>query len=286
MQTQIPKTLVIGAAGYIGRAMHLVAKQSFPDAVGLMRNHVPLERPDLSNLDVDQREYEWGIIAAAIPGLAYCEANPEETWQCNVEGTLSLARQLAEMGIRPLWFSSDQVFDGTASPYADSDIPSPVNEYGRQKAEVESNFSDASQGTGLVVRLSKVYDTTPGSGTLLDGMISNLRKGGTEWAAQDMVFCPTFLNDVVDCSFRLMTRNAAGIVNVAAGPISRLGLAHMAADVARVTRSRVKSIRLADLREHFSRPSFVELLPSPMLTGYVFQNVRTSFEQLTKLNFQ
>ena len=206
--------------------MHLVAKQAFPDAMGLMRNHVPLERPDLSNLDVDEREYEWGVIAAAIPGLAHCETYPEETWQCNVAGTLSLARQLAEMGIRPLWFSSDQVFDGTASPYADSDTPSPVNEYGQQKAEVEANFSDASRGTGLVVRLSKVYDTTPGSGTLLDGIISNLKNGGTEWGGTRSGVLPhSPERPWVDCTFRLMTRNASGIVNVAAGPISRLGLA-------------------------------------------------------------
>ncbi|WP_035236385.1 SDR family oxidoreductase [Desulfobacter vibrioformis] len=280
MQTQIPKTLVIGAAGYIGRAMHLVAKQSFPDAVGLMRNHVPLERPDLSNLDVDQREYEWGIIAAAIPGLAYCEANPEETWQCNVEGTLSLARQLAEIGIRPLWFSSDQVFDGTASPYTDSAPPSPVNEYGRQKAEVEANFSDASRGTGLVVRLSKIYDTTPGSGTLLDRMLTNLRKGCTERAAEDLIFCPTHLNDVVNCAFLLMTRNASGIANVAAGPISRLDLAHMAADAAGVDHSRVKPMRLASLKEPFFRPGPLELIPSPKLSGYAFRDVAESFHEL------
>ncbi|QGY39378.1 sugar nucleotide-binding protein [Pseudodesulfovibrio cashew] len=281
MYAALPKTLVIGASGYIGRAMHQTARRAFPDAMGLTRNSVPLERPDLSILGVEDMGYEWGIIAAAVPGLAHCEAFPQETRRCNVKGTLSLARQLADLGIRPLWFSSDQVFDGTASPYADDAPPSPVNEYGRQKAEVEANFQEASRGMGLIVRLSKVYDTTPGSGALLEGMLTTLRRGGVERAAEDLVFCPTHLDDVTACAFRLMARNESGIANVAAGPISRLDLALMAAEAAGTDRNQVEPIHVADLKESFSRPGPVELLPSPKLAGYVFQDVRTSLARLT-----
>lgn len=280
--SNLSKALVIGKNGYIGRALHSAIIRVHTDAMGLTRNTVRLEAPDLSIVGCEDMGYEWGVIAAAVPGLGYCEANPDETRRCNVEGTLELVRQLTDMGIRPLWFSSDQVFDGTAGPYADEAPLSPVNEYGRQKAEVEARFAEASGGQGLVIRLSKVYDVTPESGTLLDGMLKNLRKGRTERAASDLVFCPTLLRDVVACAVRLMSMGVSGTANVAAGPISRLDLAVMAAEVAGVEQGQVHPMKMVDLNEPFRRPGPVELLASPKLGAYEFQDVRTSLERLVR----
>lgn len=280
--SSIPKSFVLGAKGYLGQALHGAVKRVYPESMGLTRNSVPLEDPDLSIVGVEDMGYEWGIIAAAVPGLAHCEANPGETRACNVDGTLALARQMAAIGIRPVWFSSDQVFDGTAGPYTDETLTSPVNEYGRQKAEVEARFAEASSGTGLVIRLSKVYDCFPGSGTLLDAMLTNLGAGNTERAASDLIFCPTLLGDVVACTLRLMTSGASGIANVAAGPVSRLALATMAAEVAGVDASSVQPMRMADLNEPFARPGPVELVPSPRLGEYKFQDVRASLEHLVR----
>ena len=196
------------------------------------------------------------------------------------DGTLALAKQLTALGIRPVWFSSDQVFDGESGPYADDFPTCPVNEYGRQKAAVEARFADATDSRGLVVRLSKVYDTVSGSGTLLDGMLANLKRGGTECAASDLVFCPTLLDDVTACVFRLMQSGASGIANVAAGPISRLELAHLAAEIVGVDAGLVEPMLMSDLDEPFDRPGPVELIPSPKLEGYEFQDVRTSLLRL------
>jgi dTDP-4-dehydrorhamnose reductase len=278
----IPKFLVIGASGYLGSAFLREARRLHPDALGLTRRAVPLESPDLFISGVKTMGYHWGVIAAAVPGLARCETDPEGTRRCNVEGTLSLARQLVKIGIRPLWFSSDQVFDGTAQFYTDYSPTCPINEYGRQKAEVEARFAEASAGTGLVVRLSKVYDATPGSGTLLDGMVMNLRSGGTERAASDLVFCPTHRDDVVTCVIRLMQLDASGIANVAAPPISRLDLARLAAKTLGADPGQVEPIRLSDLNEPFSRPDQVTLLPSKKLCGYEFQTVHEFLERQTE----
>ena len=138
----MPRTLVIGAKGYLGQAFHGAVRGRHPTAMGLTRATVALENPDISIVGAEGMGYEWAIIAAAVPGLAHCEANPEETRRCNVDGTLELARQLTDMGIRPVWFSSDQVFDGENGPYAEDFPTCPVNEYGRQKAAVEARRSE------------------------------------------------------------------------------------------------------------------------------------------------
>ncbi|MDC0335703.1 sugar nucleotide-binding protein, partial [Pseudodesulfovibrio sp.] len=99
MSVNTPKALVIGASGYLGRALHRVVARSHPEAMGLTRKTIQLENPDISITGCEDMGYEWGIITAAIPGLAYCEANPVETHKANVEGALSLARQLTDADI-------------------------------------------------------------------------------------------------------------------------------------------------------------------------------------------
>ncbi|WP_419786436.1 SDR family oxidoreductase [Pseudodesulfovibrio sp.] len=277
----IPKFLVIGASGYLGSALLAVARRGHPDAMGLTSRSVPLEAPDLSVVGVDDMGYEWGVIAAEVSDPARWAAEPEAVRKCNVDGTLSLARQLAEMDIRPLWFSSDQVFDGRESSYGDDAPTSPVNEYGRQKAEVEARFTEASLGMGLVVRLSVVYDTVPGSGTLLDAMMGNLRSGGIERAASGICLSPTHIDDVAACLLHLMRAKTTGVVNVTAESISHLDLARLAAEAAGVGEDRVQPVDVADLDAPFLRPlGGVVLAPSPRLDGYKFLDVR---EALTRL---
>ena len=73
---------------------------------------------------------------------------------------------------------SQRVLKTLAEAYPD-DAPddamtTPLNEYGRQKAEVERLLPEVCQGNCLILRLGKVYGTTPGDGSLLDEMATLL----------------------------------------------------------------------------------------------------------------
>ena len=74
-----------------------------------------------------------------------------------MDGTLELARQLAGEGVVPVFFSTDQVFDGRDGRYVDEAPANPLNEYGAQKAEVERRLPEVCGGRCLVVRLGKVF---------------------------------------------------------------------------------------------------------------------------------
>jgi len=115
-------------------------------------------------------------------------------------------------------------------------------------------------------------------------MLTNLGKGGIERAASDLVFCPTLLDDVTACLARLMHTGGSGLANVAAGPISRLDLAYLAADMAGADPGLVEPMLMTSLKEPFDRPGPVELIPSPMLGGYEFQDVRISLARLAGLS--
>src|SRR5262249_54891367 len=141
--------------------------------------------------------HHYAVITAAVTGLARCEQDREYTRARNVTGTLDLARQLAEEGVTPVFFSTDNVFDGRGGPYPDEAPTSPPNEYGAQKAEVERRLPEVCRGRCLILRLGKVFGLVRGDRTLLDEMADRLTKGQEVAAARDMVFCPVLVGDVV-----------------------------------------------------------------------------------------
>lgn len=82
----------------------------------------------------------------------------------NVDGTLNLARQAAQAGVRRFVFVSSIKVNGEATalaqPYTADDIPSPLDPYGVSKMEAERGLRELSAQTGMevvVVRPPLVY---------------------------------------------------------------------------------------------------------------------------------
>jgi dTDP-4-dehydrorhamnose 3,5-epimerase len=135
--TPIPprKTLVLGAAGQLGRAL----REAYGDAP-----HVEFaERADLdlTSADLDDsprwRDYDTIINAAAYTGVDAAET-PEgraAAWAINVTGVAALARVATTHGLTLVHISSDYVFDGTSTrPYREDDPVAPLGVYGQTKA--------------------------------------------------------------------------------------------------------------------------------------------------------
>ncbi len=129
------KILVLGAAGQLGRALHL----EFGDAAHLeyaTRAELDLADPQLAGAR-RWRDYTVIINAAAHTAVDAAEA-PEgrrEAWAANVTGVAALARIATEHGITLVHVSSDYVFDGALSrPYREDDPVCPLGVYGQTKA--------------------------------------------------------------------------------------------------------------------------------------------------------
>jgi dTDP-4-dehydrorhamnose reductase len=252
---------IIGASGFIGKQIltalrsvnHLTVGTSRSPCAGLI--HLDLASPDVDALRLNTCGITHAIIAAAVSSVAECERDPIVTRLVNVEGSLRLAHQLCREGIRTVAFSSDYVFDGADGQYVEEAPVNPLNEYGRQKAELEKGLMDITGGNVLIIRLSKVFDVIRGSGTLLDEMASNLSQGLPVLAAADQFFCPTFIEDVVAAVLHLIASERTGIVHLCAPTkISRLQLARKVACSFGCRLDLVQEISLQDLGENFRRP--------------------------------
>lgn len=280
-----PRTLIVGANGFLGRHLLAAYREIDPESSGTARTAGPgsaafdLASPDLDALPLDGvRE---AIIAAARPRIDDCERDPVGSRRVNVEGTLALIGRLQARGIVPIFLSSDYVFAGSENAgYVSSAIPNPTTEYGRQKAAVETALAE-SGSPYLILRLSKVFGLTRGDGTLLDEMAAKLTAGGIIAAATDQVFCPAWVGDVVQSVIAVQRAGLRGIVNlVPAEAWSRYDIAIEVAKAVGARESQVRPISLDDL-PGVKRPKCTRLIPDRDI-GFAFTPVRESIRKLAQ----
>ena len=235
--------IIIGSQGFIGS--HFC--QALPNAFQIDRSQLDLCRPQFN---FSLRDYRYALITAGVGNPRKCEEDPQGSYRCNVEGSIEVGKELLKRGIIPIFFSSDYVFDDALNK-------SPLNEYGRQKAELER---EASKLDALVVRLSKVYGLKKGDGSLFDEMAEKLTAGQQIRAARDQIFAPIYIGDVICQVLSLLEKEIRGIENVV-GPsfASRLEMAQKVAETLAVKRTLVKEISLDDLNDGVQRPKFLKI---------------------------
>jgi dTDP-4-dehydrorhamnose reductase len=287
--TPFPATAVFGATGFVGTRLYGALSRGNPGTIGFARRPVAgLETCDFSGSDprrlrLEERGISHAIIAVAVPQVAACESDPSGSRSINVDASVELAGYLAGQGVRVIALSSDYVFDGVAGDYDESAPVNPLNEYGRQKAELEQRLLREVGSDLLVIRLSKLFDTVRGSGTLLDEIASLLMAGRPVMAAGDQRFCPTHVGDAVSIIIRLLTMGTTGIIHLC-GPekTSRLAIARSVAAALHADAGLVRPITLHELGESFVRPRDTSML-CPRLSGMLQSRFRTLAECLGDL---
>lgn len=100
---------------------------------------------------------QWVIHAAAYTDVDGCESNPGLAHAINADGTENVARAAAKVGASLLYYSTDYVFDGTAtSPYVETGLPNPRTVYGRSKLAGEERVISCVDNY-VIMRISWVY---------------------------------------------------------------------------------------------------------------------------------
>ncbi|HSX13984.1 MAG TPA: sugar nucleotide-binding protein [Chlamydiales bacterium] len=283
-----PKTLVIGARGFLGSAFYHAYRAHHPTSLGTHHSNIDslktlnLISPNLEKL-VKSDEYLYGVISAGVSNILRCEKEPELTYQCNVKGTLQLVEQLCQMRITPILFSTDYVFDGKMGSYHEESLVNPLNQYGKQKAELEHSLAHHFAGKYLLIRLSKVYGVQRGDKTIIDEMACLLMNQRRVRAAFDQIFSPVFVDDVVSAVIKLQLKEARGVYHVSGGQtISRLELAKTVCKALGAVEELVEPISLSDLSEPFLRPQRTDMINQKVCgaTGIQMTNLNTAVQSI------
>ncbi len=152
------------------------------------------------------------IICAAQTSIDQCQRNPRETRRINVENTVALARQLADVGMFVVFLSSNSVFDGSTGFPRSGDLPNPQHEYGRQKADAEQGLLTMGTATA-VIRFSKIVAPNM---PLLRGWVRNLRSGEAIHPFYDAVMAPVSATFATELIYQVAVRKRPGITQASA----------------------------------------------------------------------
>lgn len=199
-------------------------------------------------------------VPAANPFVDYCELHPAETRRVNVDGTLNVAAACREFGARMIFYSSDYVFDGVQGTYTEEDVPSPINEYGRQKAEAERGVL-ASDPRNLVIRTSGAYGWQWEPKNFVLQVRKNLSEGKTMRVAEGVRYNPTYVENLAEITAGLVAAGAGGIFHaVGAEEIERVEFARRAARAFGLDESLIQAVPAGEFKAPAARPKESSLI--------------------------
>uniref|UniRef100_UPI0035B1BD75 sugar nucleotide-binding protein n=1 Tax=Hylemonella sp. TaxID=2066020 RepID=UPI0035B1BD75 len=210
--------LVVGADGVIGGRLARVLAEAGRSVIGTTRRATE-SAADRIHFDLASADgfdalplCRAAVLCAAVTSMEYCQKDPEATRQINVTNTVRLARHLLAAGSHVVFLSSNTVFDGRQPWARATDSTSPRTEYGRQKADAESQLLSLG-GQIAVVRFSKII---PPEMPLLQGWVRDMRSGRSIYPFSDSRMSPVSLSFAVELLRRVLEMHATGIIQASA----------------------------------------------------------------------
>lgn len=212
------KIIILGGEGQLAREF----------AAYFAHNHLAFSVFTLSEQECDVTNAEnigevfrrikpdYVINTAAHHKVDECEDQAARTMETNAFGGYLVARLSREIGARSMYFSTGYVFDGGKEvPYEESDMPNPLNVYGRSKAMAEKMIREVDPSAwvirtnGLFGRYSSAK-TKGGAGNFVDFVARSAKSRKKLDMVSDQLITPTYTADLVKACIHLILENEKG----------------------------------------------------------------------------
>ena len=248
---------IVGASGLVGWNLRKCLLKKGCEVFGTYhsRKKEGLVRFDLVSGEFDLFDgLDAVVIAGGMTRLDDCVKDRVYSRKVNVERTVALISSLAEMGIKPVFLSSEQVFEGTKGNYRETDETSPLTFYGRMKREVEK-YMEKNLDEYLVFRLSKTYSRNLEDGGIFAETVCALQYGKKVKAAWNLFFNPTDVTLVCNGIINSLKKRLNGIFHLADKRVmSRYDFILSIADEMGFDRGQVEAIDINGLELMEKRP--------------------------------
>ncbi len=228
--------MVTGGSGFLGR--HIVN--------GIASEPWELYAPDRHGLDLRNPASVHAVMADWRPAAVIHTAYRRNDHASTVDATRHVAEAAAACGARLIHVSSDAVFRGGITRYGESHPVSPVNEYGRHKADAELVVASTCPDS-VIVRTSLLLGRRQVSPH--EVAVWNAIQGTPPMTFfTDEIRCPVIVDDLAACLVELAARpEITGVLHLA-GPdeLSRADLARLIAQRYRWDASKLRFGTLAE----------------------------------------
>ena len=255
------KLLITGANGQLGLALkrrlsglHEVATldraQLDISDVAACRRALDIARPDVL------------LNCAAYTAVDGAETDRATAFAINGDGPANLARACRELGVFPIHFSTDYVFDGSSRvPYVEDATTHPMGVYGQSKLAGEVAVASECPAH-LILRLSWVYGNDGAN------FYKTMLRLGSERlllrVVADQIGVPNYTADLADAVERVLERSTgelaarAGLYHLtSSGPVSWCEFARAIFDGAKMSdRVTVEAISTSEYPTPATRPAY------------------------------
>jgi dTDP-4-dehydrorhamnose reductase len=233
-----PRAVVFGASGQLGVELVRELKSRNYEVAAWDRAHADITDAAAVERALANFDAQAVFNCAAYNQVDVAEKEPQAAYQVNALGVRNLALACRQIDARLVHFSTDYVFDGTASrPYVEEDATHPLGAYAVSKLAGEL-YAQAYLDRALIVRTSGVFG--PGGlvtarGNFVELMLRLAGSGQTIRVVEDHVASPTFAPYLAARTADLIVRNASGVYHAGGGaPVSWFDFAKMIFETAGV----------------------------------------------------
>ncbi len=211
--TQRP-LLITGATGTLGQAIARACEHRGLAYVLTDRASLPLDDPEAARRVLGELR-PWAVAnATGWVRVDEAEHARDGCLAANAAAVAHLAAACCDVDAALLTFSSDLVFDGSATrPYVERDAPRPLNVYGESKALAEAEAL-RSGARALVVRTAAFFQPYDPH-NFAHHLVRALRRGERFEAANDLIVSPTYVPDLVNHSLDLLLDGETGLRHLA-----------------------------------------------------------------------
>lgn len=223
------KILIVEPYSLIGYNLFNFLTKEFDDVYGVTLNESQFQSNPHSNIFFENfldKKILKKIIHETLPayvinGYSYNSSvhfNKKKAWNGNVTLAENLAKQSIINDFHLVSFSDDCIFDGRQGPYDESGLPNPQSYYGKSRHAGDNNIM-ANVSDFTLLRHSMLYGIGIENNNFIFNAISELSKGNNVKADESSFYTPTFIDDLILCVYKLISKKRSGIYHISSSEL-------------------------------------------------------------------
>lgn len=288
------KIFITGGSGMLGNRLSSSFAKSHDVIASDYENHISLLKCKTVKLDLRENHKIFPIIkslspqviihTAALTNVDYCEVNPDEAYEVNVEVTRNIAEIARQIKSKLIYISTDYVFDGKVGFYSEENSPNPVNVYAKTKLEGEQAVADACDDY-IITRTCIFGWNIQNKHSFVERIIGDLKKGNRIKIFSDQVFSPIYTGRLSIVLAKMIEKKLKGLYHVGScESVSKYDFANRVSDIFKLDDSLIIPIKTEAVQLKAKRPKNVSLRVEKIekSLGFKMPSVNESLKYMRK----
>jgi dTDP-4-dehydrorhamnose reductase len=261
------RAVVFGRGGQLGVELVKIFSQRGYEVTGFDRAAVDVTDASLVEQTLAKLDPSVVLNAAAYNQVDVAENEPQAALAGNALAVRNLALACRQVDARLVHFSTDYVFDGTATrPYTEEDPTHPLGAYAVSKLAGEL-YAQAYLENPLIIRTSGVFGPAgvrTNRGNFVEMML-RLEKGGQPIkVVEDHVASPAYAPAIASRTADMVEKRLSGVFHIGGGtPISWFDYAKLIFETAR-SHPELRPTNEREYRTRARRPKYSALSNAKM----------------------